>query len=305
MRVIAIANQKGGCGKTTTAINLSASLARNGRKVLLIDMDPQGHAGKGLDVENDETKPTIYNVFCNFEGKNNTLDHVTRQIGENFFIAPSNLSLSIIEQVLSMTDGRETRLKQAIERSRQSYDYIVIDCPPSLGLLTFNSLMASSEVFIPIDMGFFSLHGTSRLLSIVDMVRNKTGHAIRAKFIATQYDRRTKISDEILSDIRNHFKHSMFTTLINSNVKLREAARAGKSIIEYEKRCAGYRDYMALAEEVIREELVPTARVPAEPISKLFRTKENGSPPFWHREDQPEGYNMEDDMDHTDAPVTH
>lgn len=304
MRVISVANQKGGCGKTTTSINLSASLAFQGRKVLLIDMDPQGHAGKGLNIETDETKPTIYNVFCNFEGQSITLDHVTRQIGENFHIAPSNLTLSIIEQVLSMAEGRETRLKLAIERSQQTYDYIVIDCPPSLGLLTFNSLMASSEVFIPIDMGFFSLHGTSRLLAIIDMVRNKTGHAIRAKFIATQYDRRTKIAGEILNDIKNNFDGSMFTTVINSNVKLKEAVRSRKSIIDYDSRCAGYRDYMALAEEVIEEEIIPAVRIPAEPISKLFRTSENEPLPFWHRDEQAEEINIKEDPEEMDFSVT-
>jgi len=305
MRVIAVANQKGGCGKTTTSINLSASLASQGRKVLLIDMDPQGHAGKGLNIETDETTPTIYNVFRNFEGQSITLDQVTRQIGENFHIAPSNLSLSIIEQVLSMAEGREKRLKQAIERSQETYDYIVIDCPPSLGLLTFNSLMASSEVFIPIDMGFFSLHGTSRLLAIVDMVRNKTGHSIRAKFIATQYDKRTKISGEILNDIKNNFDGSMFATVINSNVKLKEAARSRKSIIDYDRRCAGYRDYMSLAKEVIEEEVIPAVRIPAEPISKLFRTTENAPPPFWHKDEQAEEINLEENPEEMDSPITH
>ncbi len=305
MRIIAVANQKGGCGKTTTSINLSASLASQGRKVLLIDMDPQGHSGKGLNIETDETTPTIYNVFRNFEGQSITLDQVTRQIGENFHIAPSNLTLSIIEQVLSMAEGREIKLRQAIERSQQTYDYIVIDCPPSLGLLTFNSLMASKEVFIPIDMGFFSLHGTSRLLAIIDMVRNKTGHVIKAKFIATQYDKRTKISDEILNDIKNNFEGSMFTTVINSNVKLKEAARSRKSIIDYNKRCAGYRDYMSLAKEVIEQEVIPAVRIPAEPISKLFRTSENAPSPFWHRDKQAEEIHMEEDPEEMDSPITH
>ena len=202
-------------------------------------------------------------------------------------------------------EGRETKIRQAIERSQQAYDYILIDCPPSLGLLTFNSLMASTEVFIPIDMGFFSLHGTSRLLAIIDMVRNKTGHVIKAKFIATQYDRRTKISDEILNDIKNNFEGSMFTTVINSNVKLKEAARSRKSIIDYNKRCAGYRDYMSLAEEVIEQEVIPAVRIPAEPISKLFRTTENAPPPFWHRDKQAEEINLEENPEEMDSPITH
>lgn len=286
MRIITIANQKGGCGKTTTSINLSASLALKGRKVLLIDMDPQGHAGAGLNIEVSEENPTIYNVLCRFDDEEITLDDVTIQVNDNLYLAPSNLTLSLLEQVLSMAEGRETRLKEAIEGSQQAYDYIVIDSPPSLGLITFNSLMASTEVYIPIDMGYFSLHGTGRLLEIVDLVRNKTGHAIRAKVIATKYDRRTKIAGEILSDIKNHFNGSMFNSVINTNVTLKEAVRSGKSIVDFRKSSSGYRDYSALAEEVIEEEIIPAVRIPAEPINRLFQSSETEKPLYWDKEDE-------------------
>jgi len=257
MRVISIANQKGGCGKTTTAINLSASLALKGQKVLLIDMDPQGHAGAGLNIKASEEKTTIYNVLCNFNDEKIGLDEATLQVAENFFLVPSNLTLSLLEQVLSMAEGRETRLRDAIEGSKQNYDYVVIDCPPSLGLLTFNSLMASMEVFIPIDMAFFSLLGTGKLLEIINMVRNKTGHLIRVKVIATMYDKRTNISGQILENLKDQFKDSIFSTVINSNVKLKEAAGFGKAIVDYDKLSQGYKDYMALAEEVVAEERIP------------------------------------------------
>lgn len=254
MRIISIANQKGGCGKTTTAINLSACLAVKGRKVLLVDLDPQGHSAMGLNIDTDTLEKTVHDALGNSEGMKLALDDVTIKVAENFDIAPSNIGLSTFEQNLSGIQGRETRLKEAIEGLYQHYDYIIIDCPPSLGLLTFNSLMASNEVFIPIEMGLFSLHGTGKLLGILNLVRKKTEHKIRVKVIATMFDRRTRIAKEIIKDMGNHFRSSMFQTVINSNVKLRESAGFGKSIVDYAIKSKGYRDYMALAREVLAEE---------------------------------------------------
>ena len=251
MKVISIANQKGGCGKTTTAINLSACLAFKGRKVLLIDMDPQAHSTIGLNINTNESGNSVYAALCEFEGKKVALGDVTVQISEGFDFIPANMHLSTFEQKLSMMPGREKRLKEAIEELHQNYDYTLIDCPPSVGLLTFNSLMASNEVLIPIDMGFFSLHGTGQLLEIIDLVRNKTGHEIAVKALATMYDRRTRIAKEILEDIRDHFKGSTLKTVINLNVKLKEAASYGKSILDYDRNSQGYKDYLELAGEVL------------------------------------------------------
>jgi chromosome partitioning protein len=256
MRIISIANQKGGCGKTTSAINLSACLAHKGRKVLLIDMDPQGHSALGLNINTGELEKTVCDTLCYSNGAKVVLNDVTIEVNGNFDIAPSNISLSTLEQHLSMVQGRETKLKEAINSLYQIYDYIIIDCPPSLGLLTFNSFIASTEVIVPIEMSLFSLHGISKLLEIIDLVREKTGHDIRIKVIATMYDKRTRISKEVLQDIKNHFKDSMFITVINTNVKLKEAASFGRSIVDYDQKAKGFRDYMALTKEVIAEEKI-------------------------------------------------
>jgi anion-transporting ArsA/GET3 family ATPase len=161
-----------------------------------------------------------------------------------------------LEQHFSKVQGREAILKQAIDGLNQIYDYIIIDCPPSLGLLTFNSLIASTEVIVPIEMSLFSLHGISKLLKIIDLVREKTGHDVRVKVVATMYDRRTRISKEVLEDIQKHFQGSMFITVIHTNVKLKEAVGFGKSIVHYDQKAPGFRDYMALTKEVIADEKI-------------------------------------------------
>lgn len=258
MRIVSIANQKGGCGKTTSAINLCACLAHKGRKVLLIDMDPQGHSAIGLNIDTSELGKTVCDTLYYSDGAKVVLNDVTIKVDDNFDIAPSNISLSAIEQHLSMVQGRENKLKEAIDGLTQTYDYIIIDCPPSLGLLTFNSLMASTEVIVPIEMSLFSLHGISKLMEIIDLVREKTGHEIRIKIVATMYDKRTRISKEVLQDIKKHFKGSVFNTVVNTNVKLKEAASFGRSIVGYDQKASGFRDYMALTKEVIAEEKILT-----------------------------------------------
>jgi len=273
MRIISIANQKGGCGKTTTAINLSACLSTNGRKVLLIDLDPQGHSTMGLSIGPDNLDKTIHDALGNYEGVKTALDDVVLQVAENFYLCPANIGLSTFEQHHSMAQGREAKLKEAIDGLFHVYDYIIIDCPPSLGLLTFNALIASTEVFIPIEMGLFSLHGTRKLMEIIDLVRNKTGHEIEVKVIATMYDGRTRIAREVLKEIENHFIGSMFRTVINSNVKLREAAGFGKSIVDYSSKSTGYTDYMALAKEVLDEEEIPEVLQPEIEFEKSVHTR--------------------------------
>jgi chromosome partitioning protein len=254
MRIISIANQKGGCGKTTTAINLSACLAHQQRKVLLIDMDPQGHSSIGLNVDISGLDKTIFDAVGHPDRAKARLDDIVIEITENFHIAPSSISLSLFEQHLSGVHGRETKLREAIEGLHRPYDYMIIDCPPSLGLLTFNSLIASTEVIVPIEMSLFSLHGISRLSEIIGLVREKTGHELLMKVIATMYDKRTRISNEVFQNIKNNFNESMFRTIIHSNVKLKEAASFGKSIVDYDQKTRGFIDYMAVAKEVTAQE---------------------------------------------------
>ncbi len=254
MRIIAIANQKGGCGKTTTAINLSACLAQKGRKVLLIDMDPQAHTALGLNIDPDALALTVYDALGVGDKHKAHLEDVAVNIATNFYLAPSNTSLSTFEQEMAMVPGRETRLREAVAVMLPGYDYVVMDCPPSLGLLTFNALMAATEVIIPIEMSLFSLHGTSKLMKIINLVTEKTGHTPLLKVVATMVDRRTRISREVLENLKTHFQKGLYTATIQSNVKLREAAGFGKSIVQYAKDSQGYNDYMALAQELLAEE---------------------------------------------------
>ena len=253
MRTISIANQKGGCGKTTTAINLSACLADRGKRVLLIDMDPQGHVALGLNINTNDNENTVFSILKLSNGSQLSLVDISENVSENFDVVPAGISLSALDQHLSMVEGRETRLKHAIRRIYSLYDIIIIDCPPSLGLLTFNALIASSEVLVPIEMSLFSLHGISKLMEIIESIKKKTGHEIHVKVFGTIVDKRTRISREVLENIRDHFSDTMFETVIRSNVTLKEAAGYGKSILDYSKKASGSKDYMMLAEEVLIE----------------------------------------------------
>jgi chromosome partitioning protein len=250
MRTIAIVNQKGGCGKTTTAINLSACLAQKNKKVLLIDLDPQSNASIGLKVTVEDLDRSIYDIFS----QTHNLEEVIITTDEYLHLVPSQLILSAVEQELAGKEGRERVLLRTIDLMKREYDYIIVDCPPSLGLLTFNALRACREALIPIEMSVFSLQGVARLLEVMEVLSTKYNHEIHYKVLATICNTRTIFAAEVLENMRKHFSKNMYRTIIHATVRLKESAGYGLPVNKYDKRCRGTMDYTQLADEVASEE---------------------------------------------------
>jgi len=251
MRIICITNQKGGCGKTTTSINLAASLAVNGRRVLLIDLDPQSHATLGLNIKADLS---IYNVLSRLTSKKAKLGDIIQNIGHNFDIAPSSIVLSTLEQELAGEIGRESRLTDTLNSFNGGYDYILIDCPPNLGILTINALRASTEAIIPVEASRFSLEGLSQLLSIIELVRDRLNHNVSFRVLVTNFDSRLRHSFEMLNKIKSDFKGKLFDNIIHVNVKLKEAQNSGTHVLAFDKYCRGAKDYFSLSREIMLQE---------------------------------------------------
>jgi chromosome partitioning protein len=262
MRTIAIANQKGGCGKTTVSINLAACLAREGRRTLLVDMDPQAHCALGLAVPEDQIEVSIHDVLthrCN--GDRLSINRSIWQITANFDLAPSTTALSQFELQSQQSSDREDRLADALAGVCDKYDFVLIDCPPHIGLLTLNALQAASEVIIPVDTGYFSLQGLTKQLETIEMLRAARENPLEIRVLANLYDVRTKLGREILNELRRKFGHIMCHTFINFNTKLREGASFGQPITEYDPASMGYRDFARLARELIAAggpDMVPT-----------------------------------------------
>jgi chromosome partitioning protein len=255
MRIIAFANQKGGVGKTTSAVNLAACLANLGRRALLIDLDPQANASIHLGLDVHAAGKSIYDVLTS----KTAFSEVVRQSGrENLDVAPSHIDLSGVEIELTSQVGRETILRDSLLdflAGRDPYNYIIIDCPPSLGLLSLNALTTASEVFIPVQAEFFALQGMSKLLEVISLVRRRLNPTLEITgIIATRFDCRKSLAKEVIEDIRKHFGERLFSTLIRDNIRLAEAPGYGKTIIEYDPNCHGAEDYLALAREVIGKE---------------------------------------------------
>jgi chromosome partitioning protein len=252
MRCIAIINQKGGCGKTTIAINLAASLAVSGRRTLLVDMDPQSHCSVGLAVPENQVEKNIYDVLISEYAADRTeLKQIIWQISQNFDLAPAGIELAAIEQQLAGRENRENCLRTLLERYAGEYQYIIIDSPPSVGMIMFNVLRAAQEVVIPVETGYFALHGLSRQLQTLDVLRKQCRHEISFRVLASMYDVRTKLAREVLTELRKNYKVEMLNSVINFNTKLKEAASFGQPISEYDPASKGMRDFQILAAEIM------------------------------------------------------
>lgn len=250
MRIIAIANQKGGCGKTTTAINLSASLAFLGKKTLLVDLDPQGHSTLGLGYNVENFNRSLYDVLSPHENQI-SLEEVILQINSNHHLVPSHVILSAIEQQLAGVYGREEKLMEKLRTVQSHYDFVIIDCPPNLGLLTFNALRAAEELLIPVEPSYFSIQGLKKIRETVNLIEETLKHHISTHALLTLFNSRSNFNQKILAELQQFFKDQLLRTVINQNVRLREAAQVGKSICDFDRKSTGFRDYMNLASELI------------------------------------------------------
>ena len=251
-KTIAIANQKGGVGKTTTSVNLSACLAAEGKKVLLVDVDPQGNATSGYGIDKSKIEQSIYNVLV--EGLP-IKESIQKTTFKNLHILPATIELAGAEVELVSAISRETKLKRAIDQIKENYDYVIIDCPPSLGLLTLNSLTAADSVLMPIQCEFYALEGVSQLMNTVKLVQQNLNSALVLEgVLLTMYDSRTKLSVQVAEEVKNHFQERVYQTVIPRNVRLSEAPSYGQPIIEYDPKSKGAEVYQALAKEVIANE---------------------------------------------------
>ncbi len=252
MRTIAVVNQKGGCGKTTVSINLASALAGAGQSVLLVDMDPQSHCAVGLAVPEEQIEQSIYDVLIS-RSRNEPvkLTEILWQISDGLELAPASFDLSAFEQQMAGVTDRECCLREALDEVKDSYDYTIIDCPPAVGLLTFNALRAASDVLVPVETGYFALHGLSKQLETLSILSRRCNQQVDVRVLASMYDIRTKMAREVLAELRSHFGDKMFKTIVCFNTKIKEASSFGQPISEYDPASKGRKDFSALAAELL------------------------------------------------------
>lgn len=249
VHVMAVVNQKGGVGKTTTTINLAAGLALRGKKVLLIDIDPQGNASTGLGVGRDGRDHSIYDILVDGEGLD---DAVQKTQVPGLLLVPSHIDLAAAELEIGQAEGRTTRLRRALSAAQGSWDYVLIDCPPSLNILTVNALAAADSVIVPLQCEFYALEGLSQLLQTVEMAKaNINPSLIIEGVMLTMYDKRNRLSSQVAADVRKHLGRAVFNTVIPRNVRIAEAPSFAKPVMMYDAECAGSVAYMALADELL------------------------------------------------------
>lgn len=252
-RIIAIANQKGGVGKTTTAINLSASLAALGKKVLVIDTDPQGNTTSGFGVDKNELENTIYELIL---GECSIQDCMIKNVVEGVSILPSNVNLAAAEIELIGVDRKDFILKNEIDYIRDSYDFILIDCPPSLNTLTINAMTAANSVLVPIQCEYYALEGLSQLIHTINLIKERLNPDLDIDGVVfTMYDSRTNLSTQVVENVKSHLNQHVYKTMIPRNIRLAEAPSYGQPINLYDPKSAGAESYMALAKEVIGRKL--------------------------------------------------
>jgi len=252
MRVIAVVNQKGGCGKTTVSINLASALAELGHRTLLVDMDPQSHCAVGLAVPEEQIEQSIYDVLISTSRNEPIrLTEILWQISDRLELAPASIDLAAFEQQMAGVAERECSLRNVLDGLENEFDFVIVDCPPAVGLLTFSALRTATDAIVPVETGYFSLHGLSKQLETLKVLCGRCNHHVNVRVLASMYDIRTKMAREILGELRAHFADKMFKTTVNFNTKLKEAASFGQPISEYDPASKGQADFRALAEEII------------------------------------------------------
>lgn len=250
-RIIAVANQKGGVGKTTTAINLSACLATKGKRVLAVDMDPQGNMTSGLSVDKDMVEHTVYDILI---GQADVEEVLQREVFENLDVLPTNIDLSGAEIELIDAENKEYILRDAINKVRDNYDFIIIDCPPSLSMLTINAMTTADTVLVPIQCEYYALEGLSQLIRTIELVKTRLNEKLEMEGVVfTMYDARTNLSLQVVENVKDNLNQTIYKTIIPRNIRLAEAPSHGLPINYYDPKSTGSESYMLLADEVIHK----------------------------------------------------